>query len=317
MLLAATLFMLIPSMALGALTEEAFEQWYEHMTYLVDGIGARTLGTEADRLARAYLADQFERAGMIREDGTLLESACLVNGVEAVSLIGRMPAVNADARIVTVCAHYDSHTPGARDNASGVAAMLTLMSHFSALAPFPDTELRFIAFAAEEVGQLGSRAYVEGLTQDERQRSLAVFNIDILAVDVWDTETAFSCDTLGMRAEGRYVDGTDDAPAVNGAARAILAAMDEVGGFAAEDEGVSWCVPRHMGMSDHESFHLAGIDAANVCFRGNVAQGGGWPEFMHSPSDVMGDFDLERSRQALEVLITAVEGLAADPGYGA
>ena len=29
MLLAATLFMLIPSMALGALTEEAFEQWYE------------------------------------------------------------------------------------------------------------------------------------------------------------------------------------------------------------------------------------------------------------------------------------------------
>lgn len=39
MLLAATLFMLIPSMALGALTEEAFEQWYEHMTYLVDGIG--------------------------------------------------------------------------------------------------------------------------------------------------------------------------------------------------------------------------------------------------------------------------------------
>lgn len=57
----------------------------------------------------------------------------------------------------------------------------------------------------------------------------------------------------------------------------------------------------------------AGIDAANVCFRGNVAQGGGWPEFMHTPSDVMGDFDLERSRQALEVLMTAVEGLAARP----
>ena len=50
MLLAATLFMLIPSMALGALTEEAFEQWYEHMTYLVDGIGARTLGTEGTGL---------------------------------------------------------------------------------------------------------------------------------------------------------------------------------------------------------------------------------------------------------------------------
>ena len=37
---------------------------------------------------------------------------------------------------------------------------------------------------------------------------------------------------------------------------------------------------------------------------------------MHTPSDVMGDFDLERSWQALEVLMTAVEGLAADHSYG-
>ena len=80
---------------------------------------------------------------------------------------------------------------------------------------------------------------------------------------------------------------------------------------------MTWCVPRHLGASDHESFHLSGIDAVNVCFRGNVAEGGSWPGVMHTPEDVMGDFDLERSRQALEVLLTAVEGLAADPDYGA
>ena len=48
-----------------------------------------------------------------------------------------------------------------------------------------------------------------------------------------------------------------------------------------------------------------------------MAEGGSWPGVMHTPEDVMGDFDLERSRQALEVLLTAVEGLAADPDYGA
>ena len=314
-LLVIALIMLFPT-AYSEITQEEFDQWYDQITYLVEEIGTRTVGTEEYDRAYEYLIAQFEKAGMVRDNETLWESGCIANGYDTASIVGVKPALNENPRIITVCAHFDSNAPGARDNASGVAAMLLAMEHFNRLAPYPDTELRFIAFTGEESGHEGSLTYVENLTPDEKQRSLAVFKNDMLLVEGGDTEAAFSCDTLGMREGDGYVSGTEAAPAVNAAVRAVLAAMDEVGGFAPEDEGVSWCVPRHLGMSDHESFHLAGIDAVNLCFRGNVAQGGSWPASMHTADDIMGDFDLQRSLQALEVLLTAVEGLAADHGYG-
>lgn len=82
---------------------------------------------------------------------------------------------------------------------------------------------------------------------------------------------------MGMRTDAGYVEGTEERPARNKAVRAIEAAMDEVGGFDPEEADVTYCVPRHLGASDHESFHLSGIDSVNVCFRGNVEEGGHWP----------------------------------------
>lgn len=38
---------------------------------------------------------------------------------------------------------------------------------------------------------------------------------------------------------------------------------------------------------------------------------------MHSPDDgIIGDFDWDRTYQALDTLMLAVEGLAQDPEYG-
>ena len=119
-----------------------------------------------------------------------------------------------------------------------------------------------------------------------------------------------------MQTEAGYVSGTVESPAYNRAALALLAAKEELGVFPDEDEDWNWCRPRHLGMSDHESFHLYEMDSVNVCFRGNSEGHGRWPEFMHTPSDVMGDFDLDASLTALNVLYTAVHGLAEDHAYG-
>lgn len=37
---------------------------------------------------------------------------------------------------------------------------------------------------------------------------------------------------------------------------------------------------------------------------------------MHTPTDTMGDFDLDRSYTALNALYTAVDGIARNHGYG-
>jgi hypothetical protein len=62
-------------------------------------------------------------------------------------------------------AHYDSKplAPGANDNASGVAALLAMLERWPSNKP-----ARFIFFDGEEIGLLGSSAYVDDLERSGR-----------------------------------------------------------------------------------------------------------------------------------------------------
>ena len=313
------LMLLCPGAYALEVSGEDVDYWYEEMTWLVDDVGTRKVGTTGEKAGYEYMVQAFGKLGYSFEKGNLFLSLSHVEGwseEDSISLIAVKPAVNPNAKIITVCAHYDSLSPGARDNASGVAAMLLMCKLFTAQPALPDTEMRFIAFSAEESGHQGSIAYCEELTADERARSLATFNIDILVTDVWEENRAFSMDTMGMRTEEGYVDGSEEQPAYNVPALALLQARTELEVYPDDEEDWTWCLPRHLGMSDHESFHGVQIDSVNVCFRGNSEGHGRWPEFMHTPSDVMGDFDLNTSWTALNVLYTAVDGLARDHTYG-
>lgn len=61
-----------------------------------------------------------------------------------------------DAGVLEVCAHFDTveGSPGADDNASGLAGLLAVARCLSA---FPDVPVRFCAFGREETGMDGSR----------------------------------------------------------------------------------------------------------------------------------------------------------------
>jgi Zn-dependent M28 family amino/carboxypeptidase len=87
--------------------------------------------------------------------------------------VGQLPCANLEVtrpgsaepgQILLVGAHYDSilGSPGANDNASGVAALLELSRFFAGIAP--RVTMRFVAFANEEApfffgGQQGSLVY--------------------------------------------------------------------------------------------------------------------------------------------------------------
>ena len=78
------------------------------------------------------------------------------------NIIGDLPGEQYPDEIVLLGSHYDGHdiSQGAVDPASGVAAVLeaarVLAKH---AAPLPRT-LRFVAWGVEEIGLLGSNAYV-------------------------------------------------------------------------------------------------------------------------------------------------------------
>ncbi len=308
------------TMAAAEITQEEQDYFYNEIEALTYDIGNRYMTMEGQAKATEYLVQAYESLGCSFANGTLVLGA--VKGLDsnddtfyASNVIGIRQAQNSDPNIIILCAHYDSKGPGARDNASGVAGVLLYLQRFYQMEPYENTELRFIAFTAEETGHQGSAAYVQGLSEEERGRIIAVFNLDIIVVDDWAEDYCLACDTLGGRTGGGYADGQGDAVVSNSVSMAFLQAIADLEAFDPQEEGELYAV-RHKGSSDHDAFHLAEIDAANISFRGNVNTAGLWTDLIHTPSDVIGDFDWDRTWQTLDIVYTAVDGLARDAEYG-
>jgi len=90
-----------------------------------------------------------------------------VNNIACHNLAVEIPGVMKPDEILLIGAHYDtvSHSPGANDNGSAVAALLELSRLFRSKAP--KRTVRFVAFANEEppffkTGQMGSLVYAKG-----------------------------------------------------------------------------------------------------------------------------------------------------------
>lgn len=81
---------------------------------------------------------------------------------------------------VVVCAHYDGHqlAESALDNATGVAAVLEIGRRLAPLVRHLRRGIRLALFTCEEWGLVGSRHYVEQLSQAERDAIAAVIALD-------------------------------------------------------------------------------------------------------------------------------------------
>ena len=80
-----------------------------------------------------------------------------------------------------ISAHYDStiDSNGANDNGSGVAIVLELARILENISlPY---NVKFIMFSGEEKFMLGSRNYVNSLSEEEKQNIIGLINIDSVA----------------------------------------------------------------------------------------------------------------------------------------
>ena len=103
-----------------------------------------------------------------------------------VNVVGQIPGRRRD-EYVLFSAHYDhmgilralrgdSIANGANDNASGVAAVISLAKFFAAQGT-PERTLLFAAFTAEEVGGFGARYFSSRIDPDD---VVAMFNIEMI-----------------------------------------------------------------------------------------------------------------------------------------
>jgi Zn-dependent M28 family amino/carboxypeptidase len=145
--------------------------------------------------------------------------------------------------VVLLGAHLDSvaNGPGINDNGSGSALVLEVARQARRLHVRPKHGLRFAFWGAEELGLVGSRAYVDSLGSAERTRILDVVNLDM----------------VGSPNFGRIVYSGDGQPRgsvrIENAFRAYFAARR----LPVEEESLG-------GSSDHAGFAAAGIPVGGL-----------------------------------------------------
>jgi len=181
----------------------------------------RAAGKDAPAVARATEADAdagkgavFPLGVTVRGEVRLTATRTTVHNVAAV-----LPGAGTLAeQYVVIGAHYDhvgygyfgsrvrlkapTVHPGADDNASGTAGVVTLARWFAARAARPDApasrrSMIFLAFAAEEMGLLGSRHFVAHLYEAglQREQVTAMLNMDMIGrlregrLSVWGVDS--------------------------------------------------------------------------------------------------------------------------------
>ena len=85
--------------------------------------------------------------------------------------------------IVVFTAHYDSvsYSKGAYDNATGSTGIMQLLAYFKDKKP--SRTLKFVWCGSEEMGLLGSKAYIETHKEDIKKYKLCI-NIDMIGVTI-------------------------------------------------------------------------------------------------------------------------------------
>ena len=180
------------------------------------------------------------------------------------------PSFGGKTRVVILGAHYDTvpDVPGANDNASGTAVLLTVAEHLASTSlPFT---VRFIAFGSEEVGLVGSRQYVDSLSGVQREQIIAMLNFDSLG----------SGDRIHVLGSA-------------GLTGRVLEAGIELGIGVAKSEGVQG------GSSDHASFEPAGVPV--IMFTSPNVSG------IHTADDILRYIDSGLLGDAVRLALSLIE----------
>jgi Tol biopolymer transport system component len=263
-----------------------------------DALEGRLAGTQGAECAAEYIAWTFRRLGLAPagDDGTYFQEVPVASVINPHAppgsdrnVLGILPGTDRNAtEYLVIGAHFDhvghgqigSRDPGqihngADDNASGVAAMLRIAETL-AVGPRPERPVLFMAFAAEEMGLIGSMHWTRNPT-----------------VPLEDIVAMINLDMVGRLSEnGLIVYGTGTA-----------AEWEDMVGRHLRRTGLeARYVPDGYGASDQTSFYMNGIPVLHL-FTNTHAD-------YHRPSDTWDRIDVD----GILTIADLVSGLAREVG---
>jgi leucyl aminopeptidase len=129
-----------------------------------------------------WLEEKFYSTGV----ATVYVDSFYYSGLLERNVIAVIPGDSLPQKEIVIGAHYDSYSsnlaaaPGADDNASGVSAVLEMLRVLESAGYRPTVTLKFIAFAAEEVGLKGSFDYA-GKAKERGDDIVLMHNFDMIS----------------------------------------------------------------------------------------------------------------------------------------
>ncbi|MFV8754765.1 M20/M25/M40 family metallo-hydrolase [Nannocystaceae bacterium ST9] len=249
---------------------ESDAAWPNHGAFSELDIPALAVGKQGSAMLRELLrvrGDAAPKLGATSKVKVSLATPIEPVMLETANVIARLPGSSSPERKqIVIGAHMDhlgwgtssSLAPGAHevhngadDNASGVAVLVELAEALAKLPAEQRThDLVFVAFGAEEMGLLGSAHMVAGMTADDKARTLAMINFDMVG---------------RLREQSLVVNGM-------GTASEWPALIEPLAGELSLKP-----IPDGWGPSDHSSFYGEGMPVLHLFT--------GAHEDYHKPSD--------------------------------
>ncbi|MCY0854854.1 MULTISPECIES: M28 family peptidase [unclassified Cupriavidus] len=275
-----------------------------HVKVLARDIGERNVfRPDALQAAADYIAQQWTRRGCVvtRQDYQVRGVPCA--NIE-VALAG---CVQADEFIV-LGAHYDTvrNSPGADDNASGVAALLEIVGMLQALSP--RYTVRCVAFVNEEApfffrGDMGSLRYARA-ARLRGDRIRLMLSLEMLGYyqDEPGTQRYPPLLRYFYPARGNFIAFVSNLRSAR-RLRWIVDAFQASSSFPLEAAALPWWVPG-VALSDHSSFWRLGYPAVMVTDTAYLRN----PHY-HTAHDVPATLDYGRMAAVTRGLAASVASL--------
>lgn len=219
--------------------------------------------------ARDYLAAELDALGLDAE---------LHDYGDGTNVWARLAGDTSGAAAIVVGAHYDSvpNSPGADDNATGVAVVLAA-ARYLAEVDCRQRDVIVALFDEEEIGLVGSAEFAALLVADA---------VDVLAVH--------TIDQLGWDEDG---DGVIELEKPGPGLAALYGDAATAGGFDAT------LVPTATPTSDHEAFRQLGMNAVGVT---EEYVGGDTTPHFHTPGDTFDTLHLDYLSESARLVLFAI-----------
>ncbi|MGH8726671.1 MAG: M20/M25/M40 family metallo-hydrolase [Burkholderiales bacterium] len=286
--------------ALSAEEERLSERLREHVGALA--VGERNIWRSGSLEAAAtYIEKSLSALGYETREQVFSSAQKQVKNLE-VEVVGK------GDEIVIIGAHYDSvpGSPGANDNASGVAALIELAREFR--QEKPKRRLRFVAFVNEEMpffssGEMGSQKYA-ARSKEGSEKIIAMISLETIGCysDEPNSQRYPAPLSLFYPAEGNFIGFVGNLRS-GALVRRAIGTFRETTQFPSEGASLPEWIPG-VSWSDHASFWPHGYRAIMVTDTAPYR----YP-YYHAAQDTADKLDYARMARVVSGLQKVIEDL--------